>query len=100
MHDRFRLKGLQVGREKFVIGYIADKQLNLLGGKSVPDSEAVGQRLNRGQGLHAQFVVPLPAKKIVDNRNRVPSRGQVQRSCPTTVAISTQHADLHCSLRE
>ena len=59
------------GGEKLVVGHVADVQLDGLAGVLVPGAKAVWKRTNRGERLHAELIVPLPAGETVDNGDRV-----------------------------
>jgi hypothetical protein len=72
VHNRFGFEILYYVGEKIVFRYIADKELNDISGEFPPNSKAIGQRTDGRKGLHAKFVVPLAAAKIIDNRNRMP----------------------------
>src|SRR5215471_9521401 len=100
MNDCLWLKRSEMGRKKFVVRHVTDKQINLLAGELFPDSESFAERTDRGKRLYSEFVVPLSAEEIVNNRNRVTPRRQVQCRWPTTVAIAAQNADVHLILRK
>src|SRR5215469_1951154 len=100
MNDCLWLKGPEMGRKKFVVRHVTDKQINFLPGEFFPHSESLSQRANGGKCLYSEFVVPLSAKEIVNHSNRMPPRRQVQCRWPTTVAISTQNADVHLILHK
>ena len=87
--------GFDGGSEKIVVGDIAGKLVDVLAGQLAPDAQAFGQGLNGGQSLNAQFMVPLAAGKIVDNRDRMTFLRQIQGSGPPAVSVTTQDADFH-----
>ncbi len=64
-------------------------------GEFLPQLDALTQRENRGQGRDAQIDVPFSADVIVDDGNVVSLFGQIERGCPSAVAISSEHSNLH-----
>src|SRR5579863_3198680 len=95
MHDRFRFDGFNGGREEVVIHDIADEEIDLLAGKFLPNLQAIGKRADRGQGLHAQLKVPLPADEVVNDGDRVAPIGQMQGSRPSAITVSAKYSDPH-----
>ncbi len=71
MDDSVGLKHLDGRREKIVIGHVAGERFDDVPGEFLPDPQPVREGTNRRQGLHAEFVIPLPARKIVENGYRV-----------------------------
>ena len=72
MHHSIRFKRLDERRQKVILRHIADKKFDGLARQVLPDVQSLCQRTDRRKGLHPEFVVPLPAAKIVSNRNRMP----------------------------
>src|SRR5579863_9561801 len=73
---RVRLEGPDRGGEKLVIGNIPREEVDGLSSQLLPGAQALGERPNRGQSLRANFMIPMTAQKVVDNRNLVPSIGE------------------------
>ena len=97
VYDRLRPKSRDGGGEKIVIRHIAYEKLNLLPGELLPNPKAIGQSANRRQGLHAEFVVPLAADEVIDNRDRMPLLRQVKSCSPTAITIPSKHSNPHLS---
>ncbi len=82
------LEALDHAGEEIVIVNVTDKLLDGLSGEFLPDTQPVRKRLNRRQRLRAYFEVPLTPQEIIDDRDRVPLRGQIESRGPATVTIT------------
>ena len=71
MDDGVGLERFDRGREKVVIGHVAGERFYDVPGEFLPDPQPVREGTNRRQGLHAEFMIPLPARKVVENGYRV-----------------------------
>src|ERR1035438_7017802 len=91
------LKVFKYGREKVVVGYVANEQFDGLSGQFLPHADAIGQRLDGRQWLYAKLKIPLPPQKVVDDGDVVTGFGKIERARPTAVAVTTQHADSHAA---
>ena len=88
VHHRLGLEFGHHRRQKLVVRNVADKRLDLLARELLPDGKPLGERADRGQGLRPEFVVPLTAGEVIDDRDRVSLVGQIQRRRPSAVAVA------------
>src|ERR1700722_2021469 len=75
MDHRLRLNFLDRRGEKVVIGDVADKKFDGLAREFLPNSQPFREGTDRSQSLRADFMVPLPAREVVDYRDRMTARG-------------------------
>ncbi len=69
--DSFGLEGLNHRREKITVRDVADKELDGVSGDFLPGLEAVGEKTNGSQRSRAEFMVPLAAQEVIDDRYRM-----------------------------
>ena len=62
-----------------------------MSGEFPPDLQTLGKRADRRQRLDAKFVIPLAADEVVDDGDVVALSRQIQRGCPTAVAVAAEH---------
>src|SRR5260370_39527546 len=72
MDRRLRSALFDDGRKKIVVGYVASKTVNGVPGEFMPGFDSFRERTNRGQCLRPELMVPLTARKVVHNGNRMP----------------------------
>ena len=71
VHDGFRFARPKRGRQKIVIGDVADKHIDILTGQVLPHAHTVAQRTNGRERLRAEFMIPQAPHIIVDDSNGV-----------------------------
>src|ERR1700722_10590907 len=75
MDHRLGLNILDRSREKVVIGDVADTKFDGLSREFRPNSQPFREWKDRSQSLRADFMVPLPAREVVDYGDRMTARG-------------------------
>src|ERR1039458_3467613 len=73
--NRLWLKFLDGEGQRFVIDHVAHEEVDGVAGKSLPHLQSFRQRADRRQRLYAKLVVPLSARKAVEDGNRIPLLG-------------------------
>src|ERR1700730_12828295 len=75
--------------KEFVVSHVTDENVDGSPRQLRPGAHSLGQRADRRQRLNAQFGVPLPADKIVEDRNGVALLRQIQSRSPTAITRSS-----------
>src|SRR4051794_19323951 len=97
MDNCFRLNIPDDGGEKFVVSHIAGEKVNRIASNFPPGPQPLGQWTDGRKCMYSELVIPLAAREVVGNGDRVSFPRQVKRCGPATVAISAQNRDLQLS---
>src|ERR1700751_4848563 len=95
MNYRIRFKCLHRGRKKVVVGPGAHGHLNRVPRQLLPHLQPFGKRTDRGEGLRAEFMVPLTAEEVVNDCDGVPLAREIQSRSPTAIPVAPKNCNPH-----
>jgi error-prone DNA polymerase len=95
VHHRVRAEIADHAVGEYRIDQIADVAADFLASEFPPGRDPRAQRLDRHEAVGAEFVVVMPAREVVGDRDLVAVLRQVQGRRPAEVPVPAQYQDLH-----
>ena len=96
VHDRVRLLLQQDVRQPVVLGGDVEvHEPDLAAGDFLPGPQPLPDGLDRGQRLHLELDVDLPAAQVVEDRDIMTVVRQVQRRRPAAEPVSAKYQNAH-----